>query len=134
MKKTNTTKALEEKVIALESRIAELEKMLKSVNTTTRTTKTAKADAKKSTTTTTTVGNLVFCDRWVKTGTGFMSSKARYAIGQSIINDFGGIKLTKGNPTYEKCVKEDKYVQVYEFKTVEDCKKFMNEQMARVGA
>ena len=79
------------------------------------------------------VGNLVFDGKYVKTGTGFMSSKTRYAIGRAITEDFNGVKLTKGNPVYDKCHKADKYVQVYEFKTVEDCKKFMDEQMKRVG-
>ena len=41
--------------------------------------------------------------------------------------------LAKGNPVYDKCHKTDKYVQVYEFKTVADCKKFMAEQQKRVG-
>lgn len=79
------------------------------------------------------VGNLVFDGKYVKTGTGFMSSKTRYAIGKAITEDFGGTKLAKGNPVYDKCHKADKYVQVYEFETTEDCKKFMAEQMKRVG-
>lgn len=79
------------------------------------------------------VGNLIFDGKYVKTGTGFMSSKTRYAIGKTITEDFGGSKLGKGNPVYDKCRKTDKYVQVYEFKTVEDCKKFMAEQQKRVA-
>lgn len=79
------------------------------------------------------VGNLIFSGKYVKTGTGFMSSKTRYAIRMAITEDFGGTKLTKGNPVYDKCAKTDKYVQVYEFKTVADCKKFMAEQQKRVG-
>ena len=86
--------------------------------------------SKKSTETT--VGNLIFDGKYVKTGTGFMSSKTRYAIGMAITEKFGGTKLAKGNPVYDKCHKADKYVQVYEFKTVADCKKFMAEQQKRV--
>ena len=62
-----------------------------------------------------------------------MSSKTRYAIGKSITEDFGGTKLAKGNKVFDKCHKEDKFVQVYEFKTVADCKKFMAAQKKRVG-
>ena len=79
------------------------------------------------------VGNLIFDGKYVKTGTGFMSSKTRYAIKMAITERFGGVKLGKGNPVYDICHKADKYVQVYEFKTVADCKKFMVEQQKRVG-
>ena len=88
-------------------------------------------DSKK--TTETVVGNLIFSGKYVKTGTGFMNSKTRFAIMKSITENFGGTKLGKGNKVYDKCHKEDKYVQVYEFKTVADCKKFMKEQQKRVG-
>ena len=59
--------------------------------------------------------------------------ESEYAIGKAITEDFGGTKLAKGNAVYDKCHKADKYVQVYEFKTVADCKKFMAEQQKRVG-
>ena len=111
---------------ALNERIDNLEK----AKTVSRT-ETVKSDSKKSTETV--VGNLIFDGKYVKTGTGFMSSKTRYAIGKSITENFGGTKLAKGNPIYDKCHKADKYVQVYEFKTVADCKKFMAEQQKRVG-
>ena len=109
----------------LTERIEKLEK----ANTVSRT-ETVKSEPK---TTETAVGNLIFDGKYVKTGTGFMSSKTRYAIGKAITEDFGGTKLGKGNPVYDKCQKADKYVQVYEFKTVADCKKFMAEQQKRVG-
>ena len=114
---------------ALNERIDRLEK----ANTVSRTkpTESEPKDSKKSTETI--VGNLIFDGKYVKTGTGFMSSKTRYAIGKSITEDFGGTKLGKGNEVYDKCHKQDKYVQVYEFKTVADCKKFMAEQQKRVG-
>ena len=116
-------------VKALNERIDNLEK----ANTVSRT-ETAKSEPKNSKKSTeTVVGNLIFDGKYVKTGTGFMSSKTRYAIGKSITEDFGGTKLAKGNPVYDKCHKADKYVQVYEFKTVADCKKFMAEQQKRVG-
>lgn len=114
-----TVKALNERIDTLENK--------KTVSRT----ETVKTSSKKSTETT--IGNLVFDGKYVKTGTGFMSSKTRYAIGKSITEDFGGVKLAKGNPVYDKCHKADKYVQVYEFKTVADCKKFMAEQEKRVA-
>lgn len=122
-------------VKALTNRIEMLEKQNKGlkadINGMTRTTTVESKDSKKSTAKT--VGNLIFDGKYVKTGTGFMSSKTRYAIKMAITEDFGGTKLTKGNPVYDRCAKEDKYVQVYEFKTVADCKKFMAEQEKRVG-
>ena len=117
-------------VKALNKRIDKLEK----ANTVSRTNVVESKDSKASKKSTeTTVGNLIFDGKYVKTGTGFMSSKTRYAIKMAITEDFGGTKLTKGNPVYDKCAKDDKYVQVYEFKTVADCKKFMAEQQKRVG-
>ena len=111
----------------LTERIDSLEK----ANTVSRT-ETVKSDKSKKSTETV-VGNLIFDGKYVKTGTGFMSSKTRYAIGKAITEDFNGVKLGKGNEVYDKCHKADKYVQVYEFKTVADCKKFMAEQQKRVG-
>lgn len=120
-----TVKALNERIDKLEN-----------ANTVSRT-ETVKSDSKDSKkskkSTETIIGNLIFDGKYVKTGTGFMSSKTRYAIRMAITEDFGGVKLTKGNPVYDKCAKVDKYVQVYEFKTVADCKKFMAEQQKRVG-
>lgn len=113
-------------VKALNDRIAELEN-----GKTVSRTETVKTSSKKSTETI--VGNLIFDGKYVKTGTGFMSSKTRYAINKSITENFGGVKLGKGNPVYDKCRKSDKYVQVYEFKTVADCKKFMTAQQERMG-
>ena len=117
----------------LTDRIATLEKKLDTKSTTSRT-EFAKSESKDSKKTTeTVVGNLIFDGKYVKTGTGFMSSKTRYAIGKAITEDFNGVKLSRGNAVYDKCHKADKYVQVYEFKTVADCKKFMAEQQKRVG-
>lgn len=130
-----TNKELHVKVTELEKRIAELESMLKTQDI--KTSRTNTVESKDSKTKTkkapTVVGNLIFDGKHVKTGTGFMSSKTRYAIGMAITEKFGGTKLAKGNPVYDKCRKADKYVQVYEFKTVADCKKFMEEQQKRVG-
>lgn len=114
---------------ALNERIDNLEKA-KSVS---RTTTVEPKNSKTKKSTEETVGNLIFDGKYVKTGTGFMSSKTRYAIKMAITEDFGGTKLSKGNPVYDKCAKEDKYVQVYEFKTVADCNKFKAEQQKRVG-
>lgn len=117
----STIKALNERIDRLEN--------AKSVSRTVS----VKTESKDSKSTETVIGNLVFSGKYVKTGTGFMSSKTRYAISQSITKDFGGVKLAKGNPVFDKCHKTDKYVQVYEFKTVADCKKFMAEQKKRVA-
>lgn len=113
---------------ALNDRIDRLEK----AKTVSRT-ESVKQDSKNKKSTEEVVGNLIFDGKYVKTGTGFMSSKTRYAIGKSITENFGGTKLAKGNPVYDKCHKDDKYVQVYEFKTVADCNKFKAEQQKRVG-
>ena len=78
------------------------------------------------------VGNLIFTDNIVRTGSNYMTSKARYAIGKSV-EEFGGVKLSRDNEIVKKFAKKDKYVQVYEFKTATDCKKFMAEQQKRVG-
>ena len=130
----DTVKALTVRIEKLEKQnkalIADIKGMTSVSRTETVESKDSK-DNKKSTETV--VGNLVFSGKYVKTGTGFMSSKTRYAISQSIINDFGGVKLGKGNEVYDKCHKADKYVQVYEFKSVADCKKFMAEQQKRVA-
>ncbi len=75
------------------------------------------------------VGSLECSGRFVRTIKGaFLSSKARYAIKMSATEDFGGKKLGKGNKVYDTFAKEDKYVQIYEFKTVEDATKFMDNQ------
>lgn len=135
-----TVKELGLVVKGLESRIEELEKIVKLQQSiindfvgtaNANAVRTQTVDSKESKEVV--VGNLIFSGKYVKTGTGFMSSKTRYAISQSITNDFGGTKLAKGNPVYDKCHKADKYVQVYEFKTVADCKKFMAEQQKRVA-
>lgn len=143
-----TVKELEVRVSELEKRIVELESMVstKKAKTTSsassatsrknktnsKQTSTKQVDSKESKKTQTVVGNLIFCDKYVKTGD-IKSKKTRYAIQMSITKDFGGIKLGEGNPVYDKCKKQDKYVQVYEFKTVADCKKFMAAQEKRVG-
>ena len=130
---TKTEKAMFEEMLntikSLNDRIDKLENA--KLVSRTETVKYESKEPKK--TTSVVVGNLIFDGKYVKTGTGFMSSKTRYAIGKTITENFNGVKLSKGNPVYDKCHKLDKYVQVYEFKTVEDCKKFMSEQMKRVG-
>lgn len=129
-----TNKELQAKVTELEKRIVELESIIKTQHAKTSRNNTVESkDSKTKKSTQTVVGNLIFEGKYVKTGTGFMSSKTRYAIGKSITENFNGTKLAKGNPVFDKCHKEDKYVQVYEFKTVADCKKFMAEQQKRVG-
>ena len=133
-------------VQALTERIENLEKIIKTQNSILKdlvgteranTSRTKKVDSKESKpekkTDERVVGNLIASGKYVKTGTGFMNSKTRYAIMKTITEDFNGVKLGKDHKVYEKCAKTDKYVQVYEFKTVEDCNKFMDEQEKRVG-
>ena len=116
-------------VKALNDRIGVLE----NANTVSRTTVVETKSSKTKKSTEETVGNLIFDGKYVKTGTDFMSSKTRYAIRMAITEDFGGVKLGKGNPVYDKCAKADKFVQVYEFKTIADCNKFKAEQLKRVA-
>ena len=100
--------------------------------TTPKTTKTVttKTEPKKSTRV---VGSIEQDGAFVRTVKGaFISSKARYAIKMSA-TEMGATKLSKGNKTYEFLAKQDKYVQVYQFKTVEDATKFMNEQEKRLA-
>ena len=78
------------------------------------------------------VGSLEQDGVYVRTIKGaFISSKARYAIKMSA-TDMGATKLGKGDKVYDSLAKDDKYVQVYKFKTVADADKFMAEQSARM--
>lgn len=80
------------------------------------------------------VGSLECSGKFVRTIKGaFLSSKARYAIKMSATEDFGAKKLGKGNKVYDTFAKEDKYVQIYEFKTAEDATKFMDNQETRMA-
>lgn len=80
------------------------------------------------------VGSLECNGKFVRTIKGaFLSSKARYAIKMSATEDFGAKKLGKGNKVYDTFAKEDKYVQIYEFKTAEDATKFMDNQETRMA-
>lgn len=79
------------------------------------------------------VGSLECDGKFVRTIKGaFLSSKARYAIKMSATEDFGATKLGKGNKTYDALAKDDKYVQIYEFKSAEDATKFMDNQQSRM--
>ena len=80
------------------------------------------------------VGSLECDGKYVRTVKGaFLSSKARYAIKMSATEDFGATKLGKGNEVYDAFAKDDKYVQIYEFKSAEDAKKFMDNQQSRMN-
>ena len=79
------------------------------------------------------VGSLEQDGCFVRTIKGsFLSSKARYAI-KMCAECLGATKLTKGDKVYDALAKEDKYVQIYKFKTVADADKFMAEQMSRMS-
>lgn len=80
------------------------------------------------------VGSLECDGKYVRTVKGaFLSSKARYAIKMSATEDFGATKLGKCNEVYDAFAKDDKYVQIYEFKSAEDAKKFMDNQQSRMN-
>ena len=80
------------------------------------------------------VGSLECDGKYVRTVKGaFLSSKARYAVKMSATEDFGATKLGNGNKVYDELAKDDKYVQVYEFKSVEDATKFMDNQQSRMN-
>ena len=80
------------------------------------------------------VGSLECDGKFVRTVKGaFLSSKARFAIKMSATEDFGATKLGEGDKAYDSLAKDDKYVQIYEFKTVEDATKFMDNQQSRMA-
>lgn len=80
------------------------------------------------------VGSLECDGKYVRTVKGtFLSSKARFAIKMSATEDFGATKLGKGNKVYDAFAKDDKYVQIYEFKSAEDATKFMDNQESRMN-
>lgn len=80
------------------------------------------------------VGSLECDGKFVRTVKGaFLSSKARYAIKMSATEDFCAKKLGKGNKVYDTLAKDDKYVQIYEFKSAEDATKFMDNQQNRMA-
>lgn len=80
------------------------------------------------------VGSLECDGKYVRTVKGaFLSSKARFAIKMSATEDFGATKLGKGNKIYDALAKDDKYVQIYEFKSADDAKKFMDAQENRMA-
>lgn len=90
---------------------------------------------KKSATKSTRIVGSLECDgKFVRTIKGaFLSNKARYAVKMSATEDFGAKKLGKGNKVYDALAKDDKYVQVYEFKSAEDAIKFMDNQQSRMN-
>ena len=110
------------------------------VSQTTTTTSTTKSTPKKSEPktepskkSTRIVGSLECDGKFVRTVKGaFLSSKARYAVKMSATEDFGATKLGKGNKVYDALAKDDKYVQIYEFKSVEDATKFMDNEQSRM--
>ena len=80
------------------------------------------------------VGSLECDGKFVRTVKGaFLSSKARFAIKMSATEDFGATKLGKGEKVYDALAKDDKYVQIYEFKSAEDATKFMDNQQSRMA-
>lgn len=121
------------KLLGLEEVIQTVAKQSKESTTKSKASKESepKTESKKSTRT---VGSLECDGKFVRTVKGaFLSSKARYAIKMSATEDFGATKLGKGDKVYDTFAKDDKYVQIYEFKTVEDATKFMDAQSERMA-
>lgn len=118
-------------------KIAQLLGLEKVAQTTTKSTPAPKKSESKTETSkkpTRIVGSLECDGKYVRTVKGaFLSSKARFAIKMSATEDFGATKLGKGNKTYDALAKDDKYVQIYEFKTAEDATKFMDNQQNRMA-
>lgn len=120
-------------------KIAQLLGLGKVAQTTTNTTKSTSAPKKSEPKTapkksTRIVGSLECDGKYVRTIKGaFLSSKARYAIKMSATTDFGATKLGKGNKVYDSLAKDDKYVQIYEFKSADDATKFMDAQESRMA-
>jgi spore germination protein YaaH len=142
VKKVNIMKELKNAVIvdgvaytinATEAKkIAQLLGLGKVAQTTTTTNTTKSTTTPKKSTRI--VGSLECDGKFVRTVKGaFLSSKARYAIKMSATEDFGATKLSKGNKVYDALAKEDKYVQIYEFKTAENATKFMDNQQNRMA-
>ena len=129
-----TINATEAKKVA---QLLGLGKVAQTTTNTTKSTPTPKKSEPKTETpkkSTRIVGSLECDGKFVRTVKGaFLSSKARYAIKMSATEDFGAKKLGKGNKVYDTFAKEDKYVQIYEFKTVEDATKFMDAQSKRMA-
>ena len=119
-------------------KVAQLLGLDKVAQTTTNTTKSTPTPKESKTTpktkkSTRIVGSLECDGKFVRTVKGaFLSSKARYAIKMSATEDFGAKKLGKGNKVYDTLAKDDKYVQIYEFKSAEDATKFMDNQQNRM--
>lgn len=120
-------------------KVAQLLGLDKVTQTTTNTTKSTPTPKESKTTpktkkSTRIVGSLECDGKFVRTVKGaFLSSKARYAIKMSATEDFGAKKLGKGNKVYDTLAKDDKYVQIYEFKSAEDATKFMDNQQNRMA-
>lgn len=126
----NATEA--KKIVELLNISAKSSQTLKPVATTPA--KVEKTTESKSKKTTRIVGSLECDGKYVRTVKGaFLSSKARFAIKMSATEDFGATKLGKGNKVYDALAKDDKYVQIYEFKTAEDATKFMDNQQSRMA-
>ena len=117
-------------------KIAQLLDLEKVAQTTTKSTPAPKKSEPKTAPKKSTriVGSLECDGKFVRTVKGaFLSSKARYAVKMSATEDFGATKLGKGNKVYDALAKDDKYVQIYEFKTAEDATKFMDNQETRMA-
>lgn len=128
----NTTEA---KKIAQLLGLGKVAQTITTTSTTKSTTTPKKSEPKTETSKKSTriVGSLECDGKFVRTIKGaFLSSKARYAVKMSATKDFGAKKLGKGNKVYDSLAKEDKYVQIYEFKSAEDATKFMNAQESRM--
>lgn len=131
-----TINATEAKKIAQLLGLGKVAQTTTTTSTTKSTTTPKKSEPKTETPTKSTriVGSLECDGKFVRTIKGaFLSSKARYAVKMSATEDFGAKKLGKDNKVYDALAKDDKYVQVYEFKSAEDAIKFMDNQQSRMN-
>lgn len=131
-----TINATEAKKIAQLLGLGKVAQTTTTTNTTKSTTTPKKSKPKTETSKKSTriVGSLECDGKFVRTVKGaFLSSKARYAVKMSATEDFGAKKLGKGNKVYDALAKDDKYVQIYEFKSAEDAIKFMDNQQSRMN-
>lgn len=93
----------------------------------------AKKESPKAQSKTRVVGSLEQSGAYIRTTKGvFLNSKVRYAIKMAAA-DAGATKLGKGNKVYDTYVKDDKYVQIYQFQSVADAEKFMDAQQSRMA-
>lgn len=118
-------------LVGARQQLKEIESANKTKKSKTNTVKAEKSEEVKTKKEWDSVGNVSYQGKYVKVSN-IKNKTVRWAI-QQTIKDFDGVKLTESNPVCKLCKSEDKFCQVYEFKTVKDCEKFIADQRKRVG-